>query len=276
MMGASHVNLQQPQALPKYATDTYIKPANSTYLQMFRKQRNTAPIENSPRLYSNQQPPPVMRTPGKYRKNLAASERNRDYDRSYNYVTFEHNGNSFQPVFEPKPVKRNSNNSLSKNKSSIVNHTQPRQTKAPVYNKYKKTHIQRDFLNDLNIDLKEITDYKIPNEDYIGTFINDLEPNNDYADMEGDHIFLDYTQEKSSNFNNRPNLKSTPIGNEGGHSFRSLPLDEIDGNLLTENEYLKKKIQLLQMENSNMHTKIQKLQRKLITKIDEEVPSKRK
>ena len=95
------------------------------------------------------------------------------------------------------------------------------------------------------------------------------ESDEDDADEEGEHIFLDYTLEGSSKFANiQPQLGSKP-SKQSDESNHQLMMSELDETLTTQNEYLKKKVELLEMEKANMHAKVEKLQKKLYKTIEE-------
>jgi hypothetical protein len=289
-MGASNINLQYAQphtGLPKYATDTYITPPKtSTYAQMFRKQRNiTEPLDSTPRqenfMFVTAKQPPTH-TPGRYSRNLPPRNFNNDY---YNYGNFASShklddhfnlnskNNNIQQTKKSVISDRRAVNFTS-NKSSNLNKAAPPppppvKTKAVVKAKKFGQLGRMDLLDDLDVDIKEMLKYQTPirEDNFDHSFVNDFDDDENFQGQEGDHIFLDYTV-KGDDEPIGGNSNREVVGG-GGSTFRSLPISEIDESLVSSaDDYLKQKIKLLQLENANMHSKIQKLQKKLVKKID--------
>jgi hypothetical protein len=160
--------------------------------------------------------------------------------------------------------KLNQNNLNSNNNGKDKKNQQLMQAKSSKNNK-KKMGMKSLALRELNEEIREIINYKIAKQVGDEYKEQDLSKNMAEEDM---HIFLDYTKDSSSKFGLNGyyfNSGSNPytVNRNRNKTNKTNSSHHISNEILHENEYLRKKVELLQMENSNIHSKLRKLEERL-------------
>lgn len=114
--------------------------------------------------------------------------------------------------------------------------------------------LKKKTLNELNNDLEDVLHTRISSDTTDRYEYNPNSDELDYVDLDSDHAFIDYIE------------MSSPRVNQAA-SRRARMISDPSDDLIEENEYLRKKIELLKMENSNMHSKIRFLETKLFKRV---------